>query len=116
MNQSLVMAYELGNEPNLYGGYRPAGYNVDAYARDMRQWIPSLRNLNPSANARFQSPSFAGPNLVIGGMSIARLVQLRMPQSLPEIEYFSIHGYPYDICTCMSFSFHSFECFPLFMD
>jgi hypothetical protein len=72
---------------------------VNAYARDMREWIPSLRRQNPAANAKFQFPSFAGPDLVIKGMSIARLVELGVPQSLPEIEYFSVHGYPYDICT-----------------
>lgn len=99
MNQSLILAYELGNEANLYGSYRPSSYDVQAYARDMREWIPSLRRQKPSANAKFQSPSFAGPDLATKGMSIARLVELGMPQALPEIEYFSLHGYPYDICT-----------------
>jgi hypothetical protein len=99
MDQSLVMAYELGNEVNLYGPYRPPSYDVEAYARDMREWIPSLRRLKPSANAKFQSPSFAGPELVRNGLSIERLVQLGVPQALPEIEYFSVHGYPYDICS-----------------
>jgi hypothetical protein len=105
MDQSLVMAYELGNEVNLYGSYRPSGYDVEDYARDMREWIPSLRRLKPSANAKFQSPSFAGPELVRNGLSIERLVQLGMPQALPEIEYFSLHGYPYDICSGRSCRF-----------
>ncbi|KAK4041439.1 glycoside hydrolase superfamily [Parachaetomium inaequale] len=99
MDQSLIIAYELGNEANLYGPYRPTNYGVDDYAHDMREWIPSLRCQLPSANAKFQSPSFAGPELVINGMSIARLVELGVPQALPEVEYFSIHGYPYNICS-----------------
>ncbi|KAG8158323.1 hypothetical protein KVR01_012084 [Diaporthe batatas] len=99
LDQSLVMAYELGNEPNLYGDYRPPTYGVNEYAADMRQWIPSLRALSPpGVHPRFQFPSFAGPQLFKPDMTIANLVGLGVPQSI-GIDYFSVHGYPYDICT-----------------
>lgn len=93
------MAYELGNEPNLYGENRPPSYGVDDYARDMREWIPSLRNVSTSSvDPKFQFPSFAGPQLFKPGMTIANLVEMGVPQSI-GIDYFSVHGYPYDICS-----------------
>lgn len=99
LDQSLVMAYELGNEPNLYGDYRPPTYDVNIYADDMREWIPSLRALSPpGVEPKFQFPSFAGPQLFKPGMTIANLVEIGVPQSV-GIDYFSIHGYPYDICS-----------------
>ncbi|KAM5363816.1 hypothetical protein ACJZ2D_011850 [Fusarium nematophilum] len=98
LDQDLVMAYELGNEVNLYGPYRPANYDVHAYARDMRDWIPRLRARSPF-DSKFQFPSFAGPELFREDMTIANLVRLGVPQSIPGIEYFAIHGYPWNICS-----------------
>ncbi|PIG85404.1 hypothetical protein AARAC_002843 [Aspergillus arachidicola] len=98
IDQSLVMAYELGNEVNLYGDFRPADYDVHDYARQMREWIPRLR-ARSSAASSFQCPSFAGPELFKPDMSISELVRLGVPQSIPGIEYFSVHGYPWNICT-----------------
>ncbi|KJK61048.1 hypothetical protein P875_00042697 [Aspergillus parasiticus SU-1] len=98
IDQSLVIAYELGNEVNLYGDFRPPDYDVHDYARQMRQWIPRLR-ARSSAASSFQFPSFAGPELFKPDMSISELVRLGVPQSIPGIEYFSVHGYPWNICT-----------------
>lgn len=44
-------------------------------------------------------------------MSISELVRLGVPQSIPGIEYFSVHGYPWNICTGM-FSLCPCCCFP----
>ncbi|KAI9170626.1 Beta-glucuronidase [Paramyrothecium foliicola] len=97
LDQSLVMAYELGNEVNLYGPYRPPGFDVHDYSEDMREWIPRLDSRSP-LDLKFQFPSFAGPELFNPGMTIANLVSLGVPQFLPEIEYFAVHGYPWNIC------------------
>lgn len=102
LDQSLVMAYELGNEVNLYGNYRPADYDVNVYARDMREWIPALAASGAKYDPKFQFPSFAGPQLFRPDMTIANLVKMGVPQSLPQIEYLAIHGYPWDICSRMS--------------
>lgn len=101
MDQSLVMAYELGNEPNLYGSHREPNYNVHNYAEDMQDWLPRLRSRSQD-DMKFQFPSFAGPELFKPDMTIANLVNLGVPQSIPDIEYFSIHGYPWNICNGLS--------------
>lgn len=99
MDQSLVMAYELGNEVNLYGNYRPSNYDVNAYASQMRDWIPRLR-ARSSTNSRWQFPSFAGPSQWFrSDMNVARLVSMGVPQSITGIEYLSVHGYPRDVCS-----------------
>ncbi|EXK26201.1 hypothetical protein FOMG_17171 [Fusarium oxysporum f. sp. melonis 26406] len=98
MDQSLVLAYELGNEANLYGDHRPPNYGIQDYAEDMCSWIPRLaaRSSSPS---KFQFPSFAGPEIFKKDMTIAKLVKMGVPQSIPAIEYFSLHGYPWNICS-----------------
>ncbi|KAH7371264.1 glycoside hydrolase superfamily [Pyrenochaeta sp. MPI-SDFR-AT-0127] len=99
LDQSVVMAYELGNEVNLYGPFRPSGYNAKAYASQMRDWLPRLRERSTS-HVRFQFPSFAGPPQDFNSdLTIAELVKLGVPQSIPGIEYYSVHGYPYNICS-----------------
>lgn len=98
LDQSLIMAYELGNEVNLYDSYRPDDYDVEDYAADMREWIPELASQAPGSEPKFQFPSFAGPELFKEDMTIANLVEMGVPQSIPEIEYFAVHGYPWNIC------------------
>lgn len=100
LDQRLVMAYELGNEVNLYGKtYRPAGFNAKAYAGQMQEWLPQLHALSPE-NVKFQFPSFAGPPQDFDSdLTIAELVKLGLPHSLPGVEYLSLHGYPYNICS-----------------
>lgn len=97
------MAYELGNEVNLYGTlFRPAGYDAKAYAAQMHDWLPRLYARSPR-NVKFQFPSFAGPPQDFNSdLTIAELVKLGVPQSIPGIEYMSVHGYPYNICSGMS--------------
>ena len=102
MNQSLVMAYELGNEPNFYApAFRPAGWNASDYGYEMESWIPSLRNTSTD-DSKWMFGAFAGPpNLFEDGLAIANLVELGVPQKIPGVNYFSTHGYPYDICLSM---------------
>ncbi|KAH6691291.1 glycoside hydrolase superfamily [Plectosphaerella plurivora] len=102
LDQSLVMAYELGNEVNLYGNYRPSDYDVNVYARDMQEWIPALAASGAEHDPKFQFPYFAGPQLFRPDMTIANLVKMGVPQSLPQIECLAIHGYPWDICSPQS--------------
>lgn len=99
MDQSRVMAYELGNEVNLYGSFRPSGYDVDDYGAQMREWLPSLQ-AQSSVDAQFQFPSFAGPpQWFQADLRVSVLVDRGVPQSIPSIEYISVHGYPYNICS-----------------
>lgn len=100
MNQSLVMAYELGNEPNFYAPtFRPAGWNASDYGNEMESWIPSLRNTS-TEDSKWMFGAFAGPpNLFEDGLTIANLVEFGVPQKIPGVKYFSTHGYPYDICS-----------------
>lgn len=102
MDQSLVMAYELGNEVNLYGGYRPSDYDAYDYASQMESWIPRLR-ARSSVDSSFQFPSFAGPpQWFRADMTIDNLVDMGVPQSINGIEYMCVHGYPYNICSGLS--------------
>lgn len=98
MNQSLIMAYELGNEPNLYPPiFRPADWNASDYGREMESWIPCLRNRS-SAQTAFTFDAFAGPpDFFEDGVTIANMMELGILQRLPGVDYFSTHGYPYDI-------------------
>jgi len=99
MNQSLVMAYELGNEANLYGSFRPKNYNAVAYANQMGNWVVRLK-ARSSRDMRFQFPSFAGPPQHFkSDMTIANLARLDLSKMIPGIEFMSVHGYPYNICS-----------------
>lgn len=104
MDQSLIMAYELGNEVNLYGSeFRSADYDVDAYADQMEEWLPNLQSLS-SEEVQFQFPSFAGPpDQFREDMRISVLVDMGVPQSIDGIQYYAVHGYPYSICTGKAF-------------
>ncbi|KAM0563069.1 hypothetical protein ACHAPJ_001915 [Fusarium lateritium] len=109
LDQRLVMAYELGNEVNLYGDHRPKDYDVNDYARDMKEWIPALAAVGPQYDAKFQFGSFAGPQLFKPDMTIQNLVRMGVPQSIPQVEYFAVHGYPWDICSPESAALVSIE-------
>lgn len=93
------MAYELGNEPNLYGDYRPDDWDAQDYGRQMRRSLPAIKNVLPSG-AKFMFGSFAGPPTEFDdGFTLANLIRLGVPQSIPGVKYYSTHGYPYNICT-----------------
>lgn len=97
------MAYELGNEPNFYPPvFRPADWDAEDYGEQMKSWIPRLRDQS-STDSKWMFGAFAGPpNLFEDGLTIANLVDLGVPQSIPGVEYYSTHGYPYDICSSKS--------------
>ncbi|KAM0209044.1 hypothetical protein ACHAQD_011358 [Fusarium lateritium] len=102
LDQRNVMAYELGNEVNLFGDHRPKDYDVHDYAKDMKEWIPQLAAAGPKYDPKFQFGSFAGPQLFKPDMTIRNLVSMGVPQSIPQVEYIAVHGYPWDICSPQS--------------
>lgn len=104
LDPALVMAYELGNEPNFFpGSFRPEDYSAKDYGQEMRQWIPRISE-ELSSRANFMLGSFAGPPTFFSDdMKLNTLVKMGVPQTIPEIKYYSTHGYPYDICSGMPF-------------
>lgn len=103
MDQSLVMAYELGNEPNYYSPvFRPTDWNASDYGSEMDSWIPRLQKRS-ATDSEWMFGAFAGPpNLFDDALNIANMVGLNIPQSISGVKYFSTHGYPYDICSSES--------------
>lgn len=87
-----VMAYELGNEPNLYGDYRPDDWDAQDYGRQMRRWLPTLKEALPPG-AKFMFGSFAGPPTEFDdGFTLANLISRDVPRSIPGVEYYVTHG------------------------
>ncbi|EXJ59619.1 hypothetical protein A1O7_03765 [Cladophialophora yegresii CBS 114405] len=105
-NQSRILAYELGNEPNVYGGYppvparwRPSTWTVVDYAQQMLSWIPRLRARAKTNPPSFQFGSMIGPPTPFQDFSLTTLARMGVPQNIGGVKYFASHGYPENVCT-----------------
>jgi hypothetical protein len=115
LDQSRVMAYELGNEANFYGsfnGKRPKSWGVIDYGKQMLSWLPRLSSRATGSPPSFQFGAFVGPptqleelGAFIGpstqmeDFTLLQLTKMGVPQSIEGVRYFSEHGYPGNICT-----------------
>lgn len=100
LDSSILLAYELGNEPNFYPPvFRPEGWSAEDYGEEMEDWIPRIQNYT-GTDIDWMFGAFAGPpNLFNDGLTVANIVDLGVPQSIPNTKYYSTHGYPYEICS-----------------
>ncbi|HTL98946.1 MAG TPA: hypothetical protein VL181_09090, partial [Holophagaceae bacterium] len=88
-----VIAWELGNEPDLYrvNGDRPANYYLPAYIQDFDTWKAKLvPSVLPGPNP-FAAPSWAG---------LSHLVSLQafLDAEAPSLAMVTQHHYPYSVC------------------
>jgi len=102
LNQSRLIAYELGNEPDHYiwptVQYRPnATWDVLAYVKQTLEWLPQL-----SAGKRFQYGSVATSPILSGGFTMVQAIKLGV-QKLGTIKIISSHAYPGNRCSRTSY-------------
>ncbi|OCT47376.1 hypothetical protein CLCR_03380 [Cladophialophora carrionii] len=102
-NQSRILAYELGNEPNIYAAYpplkRPSTWTVVDYGKQMLSWMPRLRARAQTNAPSFQFGSIIGPPTSFSDFSLAALAKMGVPQNIGGVKYFAAHGYPGNVCT-----------------
>ncbi|KAF2180894.1 glycoside hydrolase family 79 protein [Zopfia rhizophila CBS 207.26] len=102
LDQSRVLAYELGNEANLYGSYtnkRPKNWTVVDYGKQMLEWIPQLSARTAGSPPNFQLGSFVGPPTYFGDFSLLQLTKMGVPQNIEGVKYIASYGYPGNVCT-----------------
>ncbi|KKA16216.1 hypothetical protein T310_10203 [Rasamsonia emersonii CBS 393.64] len=85
LNQSRILAYEVGNEPNLYTytGLRNASWNVLEYADEILDWMPRLREA--AGGQRFPGYQFgtiAEPPSAFGDFTQVQLAVMGVPQAI----------------------------------
>lgn len=102
LNQSRILAYEVGNEPNLYTytGLRNASWNVLEYADEILDWMPRLREA--AGGQRFPGYQFgtiAEPPSAFGDFTQVQLAVMGVPQAIGSVRYIASHTYPQNVCT-----------------
>ncbi|KAI7548168.1 hypothetical protein KC331_g4577 [Hortaea werneckii] len=98
LDPALVMAYELGNEPNFFpGSFRPENYSAKDYGQEMRQWIPRISE-ELSSRANFMLGSFAGPPVFFSDdMKLNTLVKMDKTAALVNLTNFLDHEKTVDL-------------------
>ncbi|KAJ9643346.1 hypothetical protein H2199_004025 [Coniosporium tulheliwenetii] len=98
LNQSKLIAYELGNEPDHYVwpivNYRsPATWDMLAYVKQTMEWLSQL-----SAGQRFQYGSIATSPTLAGDWTMVQAIKLGI-HKLDTVKIISSHAYPGHVCT-----------------
>lgn len=98
LDQSRVVAYELGNEPDHYTfphDFRPNNtWNMAAYVHETLEWLPQLS----SGKKKFQYGSIAESPATPSDFKLVQALQFGV-SSLEHVTIFSSHSYQGDVCT-----------------
>ncbi|RDL38770.1 Uncharacterized protein BP5553_03110 [Venustampulla echinocandica] len=98
LDQSKVVAYELGNEPDHFTwpsyGFRPNDtWSMAAYVQQTLEWLPQL-----SSGKKFQYGSIAGSPAVPSDFTLVEALQLGVSK-LKQVTILSSHAYQGAVCT-----------------
>ncbi|OBT44545.1 hypothetical protein VE00_04882 [Pseudogymnoascus sp. WSF 3629] len=98
LDQSKVVAYELGNEPDhftmaSYGFRSKDTWNMAAYVQQTLDWLPQL-----SSGKSFQYGSIAASPAAPSDFTLVQALQFGVSK-LKQVTIFSSHAYQADVCT-----------------
>lgn len=98
LDQSKLIAYELGNEPDHYiwpqVNYRsPATWTMAAYVKQTLDWLPQL-----ASGKRFQYGSSAANPATVSEFTMVQAVKWGISK-IKQIKIISSHSYMGDRCT-----------------
>ncbi|KAK0101403.1 hypothetical protein ONS95_006577 [Cadophora gregata] len=98
LDQSKLVAYELGNEPDHYTwpqvNYRsPATWSMAAYVKQTLEWLPQL-----ASGKRFQYGSSAANPTTTSDFTMVQAVKWGISK-IKQIKIISSHSYPGNRCT-----------------